>query len=1078
MLRSIDSWDSEHFAFNGAESPLAAAASTIAVDNGPDGPTATIPDAHLLFTAQFSRAGTDLILQGEDGKIVAVHDYFASDARARLLSPEGAALSPDVVAALAGPLAPGQFAQAGGPQTNVQAVGRVAQVEGGATIIRNGVAMQANTGDAILKGDVLQTVTGSLGVTFNDGSTLNITANSRLVVNEFVYDPKGSQNSQLLDLVQGSLTFISGEVAHSGDMKIGTPVATMGIRGTVGGVTTANDGTVRFYVSQSATGAVILDSRGTIIANVVQDGPLIVVRPVGPLQVLAEELQKSPAQLATELAALQHIVSIKSVGDQLIQQFFQQNPTNNPNPQSTDHPHTQIPDIQIDLKPDPLADNGNNQDGYTPPVTAIVTIPPPPTPGTPTPPDPDPIIVTIPANLPPVNFGPLVTPGAATVSEEGLGGGIADGAGNPDTTNSATASGTIAAADGDGDSLTFTLGTPDAALTSNGVAITWVGAGTGTLTGVAGQTTIIKVEIDPNTGAYTITLSGPIDHPDGSAENTKTFDVPVNVTDGTATTVSNLTVTVEDDRPHAVDRSTTVTAGATATSVNLVIILDISGSMDTEVSGGQTRLELAQQALHNLLTTTGVDINQVMTVPFGSTANAHAGGLGSVWASASEADTFIQSLNTSGGTDYVAAINETMEKWGIGNNGPGSANKTLVYFISDGEPNPGLSGSDTAAWEAFLASHHVDVSNAIGISTNVSNTALAPLAWAAPHNGSLLPIILDDANDLDGTLQGTVENAGAHNIFTDGEATDAGFGADGGHIASIEIDGVIYSWDGVTLTKSDGETTAVLPGSSISVDTELGGHVEFHFAGDNNHVAGDWSYTPPVDATAYGNEAFHYVLADNDGDTSEANITVTVEPAIDRAVTSDWAVTSTDSNIGFTVNGEAALLSVDWGDGSGTDTNATSFGHNYSASPQNPLEIKSGNTVLANYNVVVAQSQDSFPFLLGTDGKDVLIGNQNATEIKYDPGAGNDVMFASAALDTFVFAPSTGHDTVVGFDTAHDVIDISAFEISNTDSALQTFLVSGVDHDDGLVFTDGNDSLFLQDVHSITLANLHGATFT
>ncbi len=380
MLRSVDGWDSEHFVFGGAESTLAAAASAITLENGPDGATATIPDAHLLFTAQFSRAGADLILQGEDGKTFAVHDYFATDARARLMSPEGAVLSPHVVAALAGPLAPGQVAQAGPAQANAQAVGRVAQVEGGATIIRNGVAMQANAGDAILKGDVLQTVTGSLGVTFNDGSTLNITANSRLVVNEFIYDSKGSQNSQLLDLVQGSLTFISGEVAHSGDMKIGTPVATMGIRGTVGGVTTANDGTVHFYVSQSATGAVILDSRGAIIANVVQDGPLIVVRPVGPLQVLAEELQKSPAQLATELAALQHIVSIKSVGDQLIQQFFQQNPTNNPNPQSTNGPHTQF---QIDLHPSPNGDNhdhdinnNNGDNGVQNFDKATITLPP------------------------------------------------------------------------------------------------------------------------------------------------------------------------------------------------------------------------------------------------------------------------------------------------------------------------------------------------------------------------------------------------------------------------------------------------------------------------------------------------------------------------------------------------------------------------------------------------------------------------------------------------------------------------------------------------------------------------------
>ena len=338
MLRSFDGWDGEHFSFGDANASAATpsasgpAPTSIAIDNGSDGPSATIPDSHLLFTAQFSRAGADLLLTGEDGKAFVVHDYFSADIRARLLSAEGAALSPDVVAALAGPLTPGQYAQAGAAQPAAQAVGRVVQASGDATIVRNGVAMAAQTGEAILKGDVLQTVTGTFGVTFNDGSTLNLTANSRLVVNEFVYDPKGSANSQLLDLVQGSLTFISGEVAHNGDMKIGTPVATMAIRGTVGGVTTANDGTVNFYVSQSATGAVVLDRSGTIIANVVQDGPLIIVRPVGPLQVLAEEVQKSPAQLATELSALQQIVSIQAVGQQIIQQFFKQDPNATPNP--------------------------------------------------------------------------------------------------------------------------------------------------------------------------------------------------------------------------------------------------------------------------------------------------------------------------------------------------------------------------------------------------------------------------------------------------------------------------------------------------------------------------------------------------------------------------------------------------------------------------------------------------------------------------------------------------------------------------------------------------------------------------
>ena len=419
MLRSFDGWDGEHFSFgavNASTTPATSgtAPTSIAIDNGSDGPSATIPDSHLLFTAQFSRAGADLVLTGDDGKAFVVHDYFSTDIRARLLSAEGAALSPDVVAALAGPLTPGQYAQAGAAQPAAQAVGRVVQASGDATIVRNGVAMAAQAGEAILKGDVLQTVTGTFGVTFNDGSTLNLTANSRLVVNEFVYDPKGSANSQLLNLVQGSLTFISGEVAHNGDMKIGTPVATMAIRGTVGGVTNANDGTVNFYVSQSATGAVILDRSGTIIANVVQDGPLIIVRPVGPLQVLAEEVQKSPAQLATELSALQQIVSIQAVGQQIIQQFFQPNPTT-PNPQSTDKPHTQI---QIELPANPTALDNNktaNGDNAPPhPITATVTVITPPTaPATPPTIEHDPIVVTILANLAPINFGPLTATATA-----------------------------------------------------------------------------------------------------------------------------------------------------------------------------------------------------------------------------------------------------------------------------------------------------------------------------------------------------------------------------------------------------------------------------------------------------------------------------------------------------------------------------------------------------------------------------------------------------------------------------------------------------------------------------------------
>ena len=527
MLRSFDGWDGEHFSFGDANASAATpsasgpAPTSIAIDNGSDGPSATIPDSHLLFTAQFSRAGADLLLTGEDGKAFVVHDYFSADIRARLLSAEGAALSPDVVAALAGPLTPGQYAQAGAAQPAAQAVGRVVQASGDATIVRNGVAMAAQTGEAILKGDVLQTVTGTFGVTFNDGSTLNLTANSRLVVNEFVYDPKGSANSQLLDLVQGSLTFISGEVAHNGDMKIGTPVATMAIRGTVGGVTTANDGTVNFYVSQSATGAVVLDRSGTIIANVVQDGPLIIVRPVGPLQVLAEEVQKSPAQLATELAALQQIVSMQAVGQQIIQQFFQQDPnaTPNPNPQSTDKVHTQI-QIELQTSPTPLNDPSHTGDNAAPQqITATVTVITPPTvPGTPPTVEHDPIVVTIPANLAPINFGPLT---AAATAGQAL---------------TFTGQSAISVFDADTANLTVTLSAQHGVLTLSGTAGLTFAAGDGDSDATM---TFSGTQADINAA-----LDGMKFTPD--AQYTGAANVTVTTSDGNSTAAETIAIDVDN----------------------------------------------------------------------------------------------------------------------------------------------------------------------------------------------------------------------------------------------------------------------------------------------------------------------------------------------------------------------------------------------------------------------------------------------------------------------------------------------------------------------------------------------------
>nr|WP_245284210.1 FecR domain-containing protein [Bradyrhizobium sp. WSM2254] len=194
----------------------------------PDG-AFVVPDPNLIFNGEFKRAGLDLVLSHEGHEFV-VHDYFRGDKRAAIASPDGAHLTGDIVNALTGHV---QYAQAAPGAAAAQVIGHVTKLSGSATAVRNGVSVILNNGDNVEKGDVVSTGADStLGITFIDGTVFGLSSNARMVLNEMVYDPNGSNNSSLLSLVAGTITFVAGETAKHGDMKIDTPVATMGIRGT------------------------------------------------------------------------------------------------------------------------------------------------------------------------------------------------------------------------------------------------------------------------------------------------------------------------------------------------------------------------------------------------------------------------------------------------------------------------------------------------------------------------------------------------------------------------------------------------------------------------------------------------------------------------------------------------------------------------------------------------------------------------------------------------------------------------------------------------------------------------------
>ncbi len=240
------------------------------------GDAVTVPHGTMLLDAAFSRQGPDLLLTGDGGESVLVRGYFAAENPPALLTEGGARLVPDAVEALAGPAAPGQYAQAapGGAQ---QPIGTVDASDGEIFAIRaDGTRVSLEAGDPVFQGDVLETGgEAALNITFSDGTEFSLDENARMVLDELVYDPGTGEGSSAFTVVQGVFYFVSGAIAKSGPdaMTVDTPVATIGIRGTKVAINAGAEGedTVITLLEDEAgrTGEItITNDAGTQILNV------------------------------------------------------------------------------------------------------------------------------------------------------------------------------------------------------------------------------------------------------------------------------------------------------------------------------------------------------------------------------------------------------------------------------------------------------------------------------------------------------------------------------------------------------------------------------------------------------------------------------------------------------------------------------------------------------------------------------------------------------------------------------------------------------------------------------------------
>lgn len=113
--------------------------------------------------------------------------------------------------------------------------------------------------DPVLMAQGLRTAAGgALHVRFTDDTDLRMGSEAEIVVDRFVFNPSTGAGALQAEIGKGVLRFITGRMQKDG-VRIGTPVAVIGVRGTDFIVQVADDGTTTVQVIE---GEVTITPRG------------------------------------------------------------------------------------------------------------------------------------------------------------------------------------------------------------------------------------------------------------------------------------------------------------------------------------------------------------------------------------------------------------------------------------------------------------------------------------------------------------------------------------------------------------------------------------------------------------------------------------------------------------------------------------------------------------------------------------------------------------------------------------------------------------------------------------------------
>jgi hypothetical protein len=120
------------------------------------------------------------------------------------------------------------------PINSFAGIGRISEQSGPAEIQRNKQSSPSAINSDIETMDTVVTAKAKLGIIFEDNTKVNITEQSKLVIDDFVYDAKKTTGKLALKVALGTVRYASGQIAKHDPQNVGiqTPTATVAVRGT------------------------------------------------------------------------------------------------------------------------------------------------------------------------------------------------------------------------------------------------------------------------------------------------------------------------------------------------------------------------------------------------------------------------------------------------------------------------------------------------------------------------------------------------------------------------------------------------------------------------------------------------------------------------------------------------------------------------------------------------------------------------------------------------------------------------------------------------------------------------------